>query len=129
MTGPVAVKGFVMLYPDGTNRSGKIMKADVNVVLTEKAERNAVARILGCKKVYCLEVKLQREDGDYLANVYFDPEAGDKRLPANPRIELMIRDMHDPRKAPYPELPVQLFGPVMLVPVTWPDPITVGFTA
>lgn len=118
MTNPVAVKSFVMLSPDGTNRNGKLMKADPTVVMTDKAESNAVARILGCKKVYCLELKLQQRDGEYLAKVYFDPEAGEKRLPVNDRIEVMIRDMHDKRIAPYPELPVCLFGPVILIPVT-----------
>lgn len=125
MTNPVPVKSFVMLYPDGSNRSGKFMKTDETVVMTEKAERNAAARILGCKKVYCLEVKLQREGGIYLANVYFDPEAGDKHLPVNNYIEMMIHEMHDQNKAPYPELPVQLFGPVMLVPVDAPKPSSV----
>lgn len=125
MSEPVAVKSFVMLYPDGTNRTGKFMKTDASVVMTEKAEQRAVERILGCKKVYRLELKLQREDGVYLANIYFDPQAADKRCPANYRIDVMIRDMHDPKKAPYPELPVQLFGPVMLVPVDAPKPSSV----
>ncbi|MNC04320.1 hypothetical protein D3C75_517540 [compost metagenome] len=118
MTTPVAVKRFVMLNPDGTNRAGNIMKADATVVMTKQAEQSAIARILGCKKVWWYDLKLQQKDGVYLATVYFDSEAADKRLPINDRIDVMIRDMHDKKLAPYPELPVCLFGPVVLVPVT-----------
>jgi hypothetical protein len=118
MTTPVAVKRFVMLNPDGTNRAGSLMKADATVVMTPRDERNAIARILGCKQVYWYELKLQQADGDYHANVYFDPDAAEKRLPINDRIDVMIRDMHDKKLAPYPELPVCLYGPVVLVPAS-----------
>ena len=118
MSNPVAAKNFVMLSPDGTSRKGKIMKADATVVMTEQLERSAVARILGCKKVWHIDLKLEHGDGVYLARVYFDPEAGEKRLPTNDRIDQMIRDMHDRSISPYPELPVCLFGPVILIPTS-----------
>ncbi|MNO06113.1 hypothetical protein D3C81_2277450 [compost metagenome] len=50
-------------------------------------------------------------------------------MPINDRIDVMIRDMHDKRLAPYPELPVCLFGPVVLVPVTPPDSAPGEFVA
>lgn len=125
----IAVKSFIMLFPDGTNRTGKFMKADVNVVMTEKAERRAAARILGCKEVMCLEITVQGAVGIEVANVYFDPEGEAKGLALNPQIETMVQSMHDQARAPLPELPVRLFGPVMLVPASDPEPATVGFIA
>lgn len=116
MSNPVAVTRFVMLNPDGTNRNGNLMKADASVVMSKQAVSTAVARILNCKKVFCLELKLQQKDGAYMASVYFDPEAGEKRLPINDRIDVMIRDLHDIKLGPYPELPLALFGPVILIP-------------
>lgn len=121
----ITAKSFLVLYPDGSSKTGRMGRLDAPLMIAGEAELLAATKILDCEAVVCLELTLRRTDGVYVANLYFDRDGESKGLAPSTRVEDMLLNMHDQTKAPLPKLDIRLFGPVVLVPVGTPKPSSV----